>query len=186
MRRESEIRPLALSGDARWLAVAMLRDGKVPIVRLLDAARLERARLERVEIPDLRHNAEDEDRGPREAVTFATFLDDAPTLLTGTSDGHFRIWGEAKGYAADGVTLEPNERLAFQQAFYSRTHKLLIVHRRDAVELWDLAPGAVDRVARRAAGRNLSVEEWQESLLQRNHQPRSTFPDLPAPVMRKP
>ena len=170
-----ETRPLALSGDARWLAVAM-RDGKVPIVRLLDAAR-----LERVEIPDLRHNA-DEDWEPREAVTFAAFRDDAPTLLTGTSDGHFQIWGEAKGYA-DGVTLEPDEGVVFQQAFYSRTHKLLIVHRREAVELWDLAPGAADRVARRAAGRNLSCEEWRESSLSK-YPFRPTFPDLPA--MRNP
>ena len=111
-------------------------------------------------------------------MTFAAFLNDAPTLLTGTNDGHFRIWGEAKGYA-DGVTLEPDEGIAFQQAFYSRTHKLLIVRRHEAVELWDLAPGAVDRVARRAAGRNLSDEEWQESSLSK-HPFRLTFPDLPA------
>ena len=56
MPGETEARPLALSGDARWLAVAM-RDGKVPIVRLLDAAL-----LKPMAIPDLRH---DEDRDPR-------------------------------------------------------------------------------------------------------------------------
>ena len=161
-------RPLALSRDTRWLAVAML-DEKVPIVRLLDAARLERPWLE-----------VDEDRKPREAVTFAAFLDDAPTLLIGTIGGHFRIWGGAKG-SADGVTLEPDEGGDFQRAFYSRTHELLIVHRREAeaVELWDLARRAVDRVAQRAAGRNLSRQEWQESPL--STVPfHKTFRDLPA------
>ena len=166
-----ETLPLALSGDARWLAVAT-RDGQVPVVRLLDAARLATSPM-----MELRHGT-DEDLGTPNAVTFAEFLDDAPTLLTGTKNGHFRIWREATG-SFDSVLLEPDEEIDLEKAFYSRTYRLLYVYRNKAVELWDLSSGGVERVVRRAAGRNLSHREWRESLL-RNYPYHSTFRGLPA------
>jgi WD40 repeat protein len=111
-------------------------------------------------------------RGHEDTIRALAFAADG-RLVTG-GDDTTRVWDLNNPLAPPVILPGVGERIS---ALALAPDGRLIAAADDRILIWTLDPKQLIRMAEQSAGRNLSLEEWQQFF---NGQPyRRTFPDLP-------
>ena len=108
-------------------------------------------------------------------LTALSFNPDGKTLALGSSDGSLLVW--------DAITRQPlgplsGHKKEVEDLWFNPDGKSLLSGSQDGTFfLWDLAITSWQARACRIAGRNFSLQEWQQFIGTRTY--RKTCPDLP-------
>jgi WD40 repeat protein len=151
---------VAFSPDAHWIAAASWDD----TVRLLDLTSL-------AKVPLLGHQGR---------VFVVAFSPDGQSLASLSEDHTTRLWDPAHPTGEPAVL---HDAMGFSAMAFSPDGRWLATGSGDGtVKLWWLEVNELIRLACRAAGRNLTGDEWQTFFGGSSY--RKTCPDLPAVTHR--
>jgi len=149
---------VAFSPDAHWMAAGSWDD----TAQLLDVANPSRP-----PVPLLGHRAR---------ILVVAFSPDGGSLASLSEDHTIRLWNPAHPTAVLGVL---HDAAGFSTMAFSPDGRWLATGSNDgAVKLWWLRVNELLRLACRAAGRNLTEDEWHTFFAGSSY--RKTCPDLPA------
>ena len=98
------------------------------------------------------------------------FAPDGKTIATGGSDGTVRLLDVAKR-AQVGAALPGLDNIHANAAFTPDGERLFVVYSTGAGYRWDVEASVWQKQACSVAGRNLSREEWEQSLPDRGYDP---------------